>query len=169
MKKIICFLLFFLWYIVSFSQIKILDSTDTENFPTIKFQVNARNPNVLNTSDFILKEKIDSQIIIDSFGLKHLKDSISYSDSNKCVLIMVEGLSNSERYEQNNTFLAGLYSSLDKFIIKGDEIKIVSFALPNKEKLLYDINHKFSDSIAEVIFESIVFLQLILQIKIGLI
>ena len=150
MKKILYFLLFFLWYSVSFSQIKILDSTDTENFPIIKFQVNARNPNVLNTSDFILKEKIDSQIVIDSFGLKHIKDSISYSDSNKCVLIMVEGLSNSERYEQNNTFLAGLYSSLDKFIIKGDEIKIVSFALPNKEKLLYNINLEFTDNIADI-------------------
>jgi hypothetical protein len=64
---------------------------------------------------------------------------------------MIETLGHSNRYEQLNTSLNAINSSLSRFINKGDKVKLVWFALRNAEtKVLNDINPKFTDSINEI-------------------
>ena len=64
---------------------------------------------------------------------------------------MIETLGHSDRYEQLNTSLNAINSSLSRFINKGDKVKLVWFALRNAEtKILNDINPKFTDSINEI-------------------
>jgi hypothetical protein len=152
MKKIFLLIAVFVFSFSSYSQIKFYnDSTSVADFPEISFQINDRDPDLKVKSDFILRERLDQLKVIDTFSFSHLKDSLSYSDENKCILVMIETLGHSNRYEQLNTSLNAINSSLSRFINKGDKVKLVWFALRNAEtKVLNDINPKFTDSIKEI-------------------
>ena len=152
MKKLFLLIAVFVFSFSSYSQIKFYnDSTSVVNFPEISFQINDRDPGLKIKSDFILRERLDQLEVIDSFSFIHLKDSLTYSNENKCILVMIETLGHSNRYEQLNTSLNAINSSLSRFINKGDKVKLVWFALRNAEtKVLNDINPKFTDSINEI-------------------
>ena len=152
MKKSFLLIAVFVFSFSSYSQIKFYnDSTSVANFPEISFQINDRDPALKIKSDFILRERLDQLEVIDSFSFIHLKDSLTYSNENKCILVMIETLGHSNRYEQLNTSLNAINSSLSRFINKGDKVKLVWFALRNAEtKVLNDINPKFTDSIKEI-------------------
>jgi len=152
MKKLFLLIAVFVFSFSSYSQIKFYnDSTSVANFPEISFQINDRDPDLKIKSDFILRERLDQLEVIDSFSFIHLKDSLTYSNENKCILVMIETLGHSNRYEQLNTSLNAINSSLSRFINKGDKVKLVWFALRNAEtKVLNDINPKFTDSIKEI-------------------
>ena len=152
MKKIFLLIAVFVFSFSSYSQIKFYnDSTSVADFPEISFQINDRDPDLKVKSDFILRERLDQLKVIDTFSFSHLKDSLSFSDENKCILVMIETLGHSNRYEQLNTSLNAINSSLSRFINKGDKVKLVWFALRNAEtKVLNDINPKFTDSIKEI-------------------
>ena len=152
MKQIFLLIAVFVFSFSSYSQIKFYnDSTSVADFPEISFQINDRDPDLKVKSDFVLRERLDQLEVIDSFSFIHLKDSLSYSNENKCILVMIETLGHSNRYEQLNTSLNAINSSLSRFINKGDKVKLVWFALRNAEtKVLNDINPKFTDSINEI-------------------
>ena len=152
MKKLFILITVFVFSLSTYSQVQFYDdSTSVADFPEISFQINDRDPDLKVKSDFILRERLDQLKVIDTFSFSHLKDSLSYSDENKCILVMIETLGHSDRYEQLNTSLNAINSSLSRFINKGDKVKLVWFALRNAEtKILNDINPKFTDSINEI-------------------
>ena len=152
MKKLFILITVFVFSLSTYSQVQFYnDSTSVSDFPEISFQINDRDPDLKVKSDFILRERLDQLKVIDTFSFSHLKDSLSYSDENKCILVMIETLGHSDRYEQLNTSLNAINSSLSRFINKGDKVKLVWFALRNAEtKVLNDINPKFTDSINEI-------------------
>jgi len=152
MKKLFILITVFVFSLSTYSQVQFYnDSTSVSDFPEISFQINDRDPDLKVKSDFILRERLDQLKVIDTFSFSHLKDSLSYSDENKCILVMIETLGHSDRYEQLNTSLNAINSSLSRFINKGDKVKLVWFALRNAEtKILNDINPKFTDSINEI-------------------
>ena len=152
MKKLFVLITVFVFSLSTYSQVQFYDdSTSVADFPEISFQINDRDPDLKVKSDFILRERLDQLKVIDTFSFSHLKDSLSYSDENKCILVMIETLGHSDRYEQLNTSLNAINSSLSRFINKGDKVKLVWFALRNAEtKILNDINPKFTDSINEI-------------------
>ena len=152
MKKLFILIPVFVFSLSNYSQVQFYnDSTSVADFPEISFQINDRDPDLKVKSDFILRERLDQLKVIDTFSFSHLKDSLSYSDENKCILVMIETLGHSDRYEQLNTSLNAINSSLSRFINKGDKVKLVWFALRNAEtKILNDINPKFTDSINEI-------------------
>ena len=152
MKKLFILITVFVFSLSTYSQVQFYDdSTSVSDFPEISFQINDRDPDLKVKSDFILRERLDQLKVIDTFSFSHLKDSLSYSDENKCILVMIETLGHSDRYEQLNTSLNAINSSLSRFISKGDKVKLVWFALRNAEtKILNDINPKFTDSINEI-------------------
>ena len=152
MKKLFILITVFVFSLSTYSQVQFYDdSTSVADFPEISFQINDRDPDLKIKSDFILRERLDQLKVIDTFSFSHLKDSLSYSDENKCILVMIETLGHSDRYEQLNTSLNAINSSLSRFINKGDKVKLVWFALRNAEtKILNDINPKFTDSINEI-------------------
>ena len=152
MKKLFILITVFVFSLSTYSQVQFYDdSTSVADFPEISFQINDRDPDLKVKSDFILRERLDQLEVIDTFSFSHLKDSLSYSDENKCILVMIETLGHSDRYEQLNTSLNAINSSLSRFINKGDKVKLVWFALRNAEtKILNDINPKFTDSINEI-------------------
>ena len=152
MKKLFILITIFVFSLSTYSQVQFYDdSTSVADFPEISFQINDRDPDLKVKSDFILRERLDQLKVIDTFSFSHLKDSLSYSDENKCILVMIETLGHSDRYEQLNTSLNAINSSLSRFINKGDKVKLVWFALRNAEtKILNDINPKFTDSINEI-------------------
>ena len=152
MKKLFILITVFVFSLSTYSQVKFYnDSTSVADFPEISFQINDRDPDLKVKSDFILRERLDQLKVIDTFSFSHLKDSLSYSNENKCILVMIETLGHSDRYEQLNTSLNAINSSLSRFINKGDKVKLVWFALRNAEtKILNDINPKFTDSINEI-------------------
>ncbi|MDA9107313.1 FHA domain-containing protein [Flavobacteriaceae bacterium] len=151
MKYIFSFCILFLLNANSlFSQIRIVDSADTTNFPEIEFSINNRSPDLLSLSSFKFSEFIDGKIIVsDSINIYRIKDSTDYSKSNKCVLILLETLLHEQRKEQNHTFKSSILEVLDKVVNKGDEFKIVTFSLKNgKNNILHDVNNTFTDSIS---------------------
>ncbi len=152
MKKIFILITVFVFSLSTYSQIQFYDdSTSVADFPEISFQINDRDPDLKVKSDFILRERLDQLKVIDTFSFSHLKDSLSYSDENKCILVMIETLGHSDRYEQLGTSITAINNSLSRFINKGDKVKLVWFALRNAEtKVLNDINPKFTDSINEI-------------------
>ncbi len=152
MKKLFILFTLFVFSLSSYSQVQFYnDSTSVDDFPEISFQINDRDPDLKVKSDFILRERLNQLKVIDTFSFSHLKDSLSYTDENKCILVMIETLGHSDRYEQLNTSLNAINSSLSRFINKGDKVKLVWFALRNAEtKILNDINPKFTDSINEI-------------------
>ena len=152
MKKIFILFTVFVFSLSTYSQVNFYnDSTSVADFPKISFQINDRDPDLKVKSDFILRERLDQLKVIDTFSFSHLKDSLSYSDENKCILIMIETLGHSDRYEQLSTSITAINSSLSRFINRGDKVKLVWFALRNTEtKILNDINPKFTDSINEI-------------------
>ena len=152
MKKLFILITVLVFSLSTYSQVQFYnDSTSVADFPEISFQINDRDPDLKVKSDFILRERLDQLKVIDTFSFSHLKDSLSYSDENKSILVMIETLGHSDRYEQLNTSLNAINSSLSRFINKGDKVKLVWFALRNAEtKILNDINPKFTDSINEI-------------------
>ena len=152
MKKLFLLIAVFVFSFSSYSQINFYnDSTSVADFPEISFQINDRDPDLKVKSDFILRERLDQLKVIDTFSFSHLKDSLSYSDENKCILVMIETLGHSDRSEQLGTSITAINNSLSRFINKGDKVKLVWFALRNAEtKVLNDINPKFTDSINEI-------------------
>jgi hypothetical protein len=152
MKKTFLLIAVFVFSFSSYSQIRFYnDSTNVADFPEISFQINDRDPDLKVKSDFILRERLDQLKVIDTFSFSHLKNSLSYSDENKCILVMIETLGHSDRYEQLGTSITAINNSLSRFINKGDKVKLVWFALRNAEtKVLNDINPKFTDSINEI-------------------
>ena len=143
-------IIFFLNANSLFSQIRIVDSADTANFPEIEFSINNRNPDLLTSSSFKFSELINGKIIpSDSVNIYRIKDSTDYSKNNKCVLILLESLVHEQRKEQNHTFKSSILEVLDKVVNKGDEFKIVTFSLKNgKNNILHDVNNTFTDSIS---------------------
>ena len=152
MKKLFLLIAVFVFSSSSYSQINFYnDSTSVADFPEISFQINDRDPDLKVKSDFILRERLDQLKVIDTFSFSHLKDSLSYSNENKCILVMIETLGHSDRSEQLGTSITAINNSLSRFINKGDKVKLVWFALRNAEtKVLNDINPKFTDSINEI-------------------
>jgi len=77
-----------------------------------------------------------------------VKDTVSYSKINKCVLILVESINNPQRIEQVNTFFRALENSIPKFVNPGDKIQIVSFHLnQDNGRVLVPLNTSFTDDI----------------------
>ena len=152
MKKLFILITVFVFSLSTYSQVQFYnDSTSVADFPEISFQINDRDPDLKVKSDFILRERLDQLKVIDTFSFSHLKDSLSYSDENKCILVMIETLGHSDRSEQLGTSITAINNSLSRFINKGDKVKLVWFALRNAEtKILNDINPKFTDSINEI-------------------
>ena len=150
MKHIFSFcVLFFLSANSLFSQIRIVDSADTANFPKIGFSINNRNPDLLTSSSFKFTELINgNKVQSDSVFISRPKDSIDYSKSNKCVLILLESLIHEQRKEQNHTFKSSILEVLDKVVNKGDKFKIVTFSLKDgKTNILHDVNNTFTDNV----------------------
>ena len=143
-------IIFFLNANSLFSQIRIVDSADTANFPEIEFSINNRNPDLLTSSSFKFSELITGKIIpSDSVNIFIIKDSTDYSKNNKCVLILLESLVHEERKEQNLTFKSSILEVLDKVVNKGDKFKIVTFSLKDRRtNILHDVNKTFTDNIS---------------------
>ncbi|MDC0117743.1 FHA domain-containing protein [Flavobacteriaceae bacterium] len=151
MKYIYLFCLLFLLNSNSlFSQLRIIDNADITNFPEIEFSINNRNPNLLTSSSFKFSELINGKTISsDSVSIYRIKDSIEYSKTNKCVLILLESLVHKQRKEQNLTFKSSILEILDKVVNKGDKFKIVTFSLKDRRtNILHDVNETFTDSIS---------------------
>lgn len=152
MKKISFLITVLSFSFSAYSQAKYnIDSISVDNFPEISFQIHDRDPIVRKKSDFILRERLDQLSVIDTFSFSHINDSISYVDENKCILIMIETLGHSDRYEQLNTSLNAINNSLTSIVNNGDKVKLVWFALRNSQtEILNDINPKFTDSVNEI-------------------
>ena len=143
------FVLFFLTVNSVFSQIRIIDSPNTSNFPEIEFTVYNRNPVFLSPDSFKFTELINgNKVQSDSVSISRANDSIDYSKSNKCVLILIETLLHRDRKEQNHTFKSAVLESLEKVVNNGDKFKIVTFSLKDDNtNILHDVNKTFTDNI----------------------
>ena len=135
-----------------FSQIRVVNDPNLSNYPEIDFRIYNRNPNSIYVNSLSFNQLYnDKKTLIDSVKIYSVNDTIDYSKKNKSVLILIETLGHPDRYEQLNTSLKAINSSLSRFIKKGDKVKLVWFALRNAEtKILNDINPKFTDSINEI-------------------
>ena len=132
------------------AQIKQIGETDLSDFPSVKFKIHTRTFEKLNASDFTFSEEINGkEIKINSYKLKLSNTPVDKKEKNKCVLIMIEALSDPNRHEQVDAFFYGIKNSLKGFIKPGDKIKIVAFALRNKKtRILNHVNDSFTDNVA---------------------
>ena len=143
-----CIIFFFSFFTLE-AQIKVNSEIDVTSYPSISFDIYNRNP------DFKTKENYNffrlsgaSEVLIDSVSISNINDTINYSKENKCVLILVESINNSDRYEQVNTFFKALNNSLEKFVNSGDKIQIAAFHLrQDNTRILNPLHNNFTDDI----------------------
>ena len=154
MKKFTLFL--FVFQILLFdldAQIQIKGKADISDFPSVKFLLQNRNPDALESTAFKFFEVIDGdKVEINPLSFDILKDSVDYSKENKCVLIMVEVLDHKDRREQVSTFLKALENSIYDIINDGDKVKIVAFSVQDLDGagVLKNITSRFTDDIDEI-------------------
>ena len=149
MKNLILIFIFFV-SLFSFSQVSFNDEVDITNFPTISFEINNRNPNVIGKSSFVFNESIDGEIVESELvKFEVIPDTSSYENYNKCVLILIEILLHESRKEQNITFLSSIDDILEKVVNKGDEFMIATFAVTysNDNKIIKQANTSFTDDV----------------------
>ena len=149
MKNLNLFLIFFV-SLFSFSQVSFNDEVDITNFPTISFEINNRNPNVIGKSSFVFNESIDGEIVESELvKFEVIPDTSSYENYNKCVLILIEILLHESRKEQNITFLSSIDDILEKVVNEGDEFMIATFAVTysNDNKIIKQANTSFTDDV----------------------
>ena len=144
----------FLWILLlSFlnleAQVKVNSEVELINYPSISFDISNRNPNFKTENNYdFFKISGSNEVLIDSISMTQVKDTVSYSNINKCVLILVESINNPQRIEQVNTFFRALENSIPKFVNPGDKIQIVSFHLnQDNGRVLVPLNTSFTDDI----------------------
>ena len=131
MRSLSIYLTFFLFCIVSLqAQLNTNSKVDLLEFPTVSFDVNNRHPDFKGTDYYnFFKKKDSNEILIDSVLMSQVEDTINYSKSKKCVLILVESINHPDRIEQINTFINALKESLPNFVNSGDKILIADINL----------------------------------------
>ena len=143
-------LLFFVLTHDLIAQININGDIDVSNFPEISFTINNRDTNPLSKNSVKITQHIDSKkVIVDSIKIESLVDTNNYSLSNKCVLVLIESIQHSSRYEQYYTFRKSLLESFSDIVNKGDKIQLFAFSLRQRDtKILRKINSGFTDDIS---------------------
>tara|TARA_B100000767_G_scaffold238772_1_gene233688 strand:- start:13071 stop:14669 length:1599 start_codon:yes stop_codon:yes gene_type:complete len=153
MKHTIILILYFCFFTFDINaQFSNNSNVDISEYPSVEFELNNKNPDLLNVSDFELFELINNkEEKIDSFSVILINDTNNYQDLNKCVLIMIEALYHDDRYEQINSFFEAIDNVIEDVVNSGDKIKIVSFSLRNQNtKILKDITSTFTDDLDQI-------------------
>ena len=61
------------------------------------------------------------------------------------MVILLEAIHNSSRYEQIYTMFEAVGESIDEIVNKGDKVKLIAFSLRGSDtKILHDINDDFT-------------------------
>lgn len=142
-----CFLVFYSFLVNA--QLEALSKVDVSGFPSLKFDINNRNPEFKGLESYRFTQLINAKKSpVDSMSLIQISDSLDFSNSNKCVLILIEAINHPDRYEQMNTFIFALRKILPSIVNNGDKIKIAGFNLRHNGKpILIPLHDEFTDDI----------------------